>query len=113
MLVTHRLIFYFKDSAKAFVQFFTAIRRLFGWLVGFLTSSCQPLGYIADGFQDWRLTILRAATHEAELVDHNFCLNRSHYTDTDPTSRRWLSASQLTQINVFTPRDAASDANPL
>ena len=34
-----------------------------------------------------RLTILRAATHETELGDHDFCLSRSHYTDTDPTSR--------------------------
>ena len=34
-----------------------------------------------------RLTILRAATHEIELGDHDFCLSRSHYTDTDPTSR--------------------------
>ena len=36
-----------------------------------------------------RLTILRAATHEyeTELVDHDFCLSRSHYTDTDPLSR--------------------------
>ena len=33
------------------------------------------------------LTILRAATHEKELGDHDFCLSRSHYTDTDPTSR--------------------------
>ena len=30
-----------------------------------------------------RLTILRAATHETELGDHDFCLSRSHYTDTD------------------------------
>ena len=35
-----------------------------------------------------RLTILRAATHETELGNHDFCLSRSHYTDTDPTSRR-------------------------
>ena len=34
-----------------------------------------------------RLTILRAATHETELGDQDFCLSRSHYTDTDPTSR--------------------------
>ena len=33
------------------------------------------------------LTILRAATHETELGDHDFCLSRSHYTDTDPTCR--------------------------
>ena len=34
-----------------------------------------------------RLTIVRAATHETELGDHDFYLSRSHYTDTDPTSR--------------------------
>ena len=34
-----------------------------------------------------RLTILRAATLETELGDHDFCLSRLHYTDTDPTSR--------------------------
>ena len=34
-----------------------------------------------------RVTILRAATYETDLGDHDFCLNRSHYTDTDPTSR--------------------------
>ena len=33
------------------------------------------------------LIILHAATHETELGDHDFCLSRSHYTDTDPTSR--------------------------
>ena len=33
------------------------------------------------------LTILRAATHETELGDHDFCLRRSHYTDTDPINR--------------------------
>ena len=34
-----------------------------------------------------RLTILRAATHETELEDHDFCISRSHYTNTHPTSR--------------------------
>ena len=46
----------------------------------------QLLGYIADGPQDrasGNLAILRAATHETELGDHDFCLSRSHYTDTD------------------------------
>ena len=33
------------------------------------------------------LTILRAATYETELGDQDFCLSRSYYTDTDPTSR--------------------------
>ena len=34
-----------------------------------------------------RMTILHAATHETQLGDHDFCLSRSHYTDTDLTSR--------------------------
>ena len=33
------------------------------------------------------LTILRAATHETELGNHDFCRSWSHYTDTDPNSR--------------------------
>ena len=42
------------------------------------------------GSKTERLTILRATTHETELADHDSCLSRSHYTDTDPTSReRW------------------------
>ena len=49
-------------------------------------SPRSQLGYIADGSQDLRLTILRVATHETEWGDHDFCLSRSHYTDTDPTS---------------------------
>ena len=47
----------------------------------------QQLGYIADRPQDGRLAVLSAATHETEWGDHDFCLSRSHYTDTDPTSR--------------------------
>ena len=39
-----------------------------------------------DGPQD-RASILHTATHETELGDHDFCLSRSHYTDTDPTGR--------------------------
>ena len=39
-------------------------------LVGFLTSSSTTaLGYIADRPQDWRLTIVSAATHETEWGD--------------------------------------------
>ena len=34
-----------------------------------------------------RLTISRTATHETERGDHDFCLSRSHYAHTDPTSR--------------------------
>ena len=56
-------------------------------LVGFLTSSSTTRLYRGRAPRQERLTILRAATHETELNDHDFCLSRSHYTDTDPTSR--------------------------
>ena len=59
----------------------------FGWLVGFLTSSSTTRLYRGRAPRQERLTILRAATHETELGDHGFCFSRSHYTDTDPTSR--------------------------
>ena len=60
---------------------------LVGWLVGFLTSSSTTRLYRGRAPRQERLTILRAATHETELGDHGFCFSRSHYTDTDPTSR--------------------------
>ena len=60
---------------------------LVGWLVGFLTSSSTTRLYRGRAPRQERLTILCAATHETELGDHDFCLSRSHYTDTDPTSR--------------------------
>ena len=62
-----------------------------------------------------RLTILRAATHETELGDHDFCLSQSHYTDTDPTSithgnkREWKKNPTKfiilgkCQISIFLP----------
>ena len=53
---------------------------LFG---GFYTSSSTTRLY-RGRFP--RLTIVSAATHETELEDHDICLSRSHYTDTEPTS---------------------------
>ena len=53
----------------------------------FLTSSSTTRLYRGRAPRQERLTILRAATHETELGDHDFCLSRSHYTDTDPTCR--------------------------
>ena len=35
------------------------------------------------GPQTEHLAILRAATHETELGDHDFCLSRSYYTYTE------------------------------
>ena len=46
----------------------------FGWLVGFLTSSSTTRLYRGRAPRQERLTILRAATHETELGDHDFCL---------------------------------------
>ena len=60
---------------------------MFVWLVGFLTSSSTTRLYRGRAPRQERLTILRAATHETELGDHDFCLSRSHYTDIDPTCR--------------------------
>ena len=61
--------------------------RRFVCLFGFLTSSSTTRLYRGRAPRQERLTILRAATHETELGDHDFCLSRSHYTDTDPTCR--------------------------
>ena len=48
-----------------------------------------------------RLTILRAATLETELGDHDFYLSRSHYTDTDPTSKeRAVNGQRLKMSNI-------------
>ena len=60
---------------------------LFVCLFGFLTSSSTTRLYRGRAPRQERLTILRAATHETELGDHDFCLSRSHYTDTDPNCR--------------------------
>ena len=65
----------------------TAGSRSVVCLFGFLTSSSTTRLYRGRAPRQERLTILRAATHETELGDHDFCLSRSHYTDTDPTCR--------------------------
>ena len=62
-------------------------KSLFVCLFVFLTSSSTTRLYRGRAPRQERLTILRAATHETELGDHDFCLSRSHYTDTDPTCR--------------------------
>ena len=63
------------------------LKALFVCLFGFLTSSSTTRLYRGRAPRQERLTISRAATHETELGDHDFCLSRSHYTDTDPTCR--------------------------
>ena len=64
---------------------------LFVCLFGFLTSSSTTRLYRGRAPRQERLTILRAATHETELGDHDFCLSRSHYTD-----RFFVQSSVLT-----------------
>ena len=64
-------------------------------LFGFLTSSSTTRLYRGRAPRQERLTILRAATHETELGDHDFCLSRSHYTDTDPTCRERAATAEI------------------
>ena len=68
----------------------------FVWFVwfGFLTSSSTTRLYRGLTPTE-RLTILRAVTHKTELGDHDFCLSRLHYTDTDPTSREWAATAGI------------------
>ena len=72
---------------------------LVGWLVGFLTSSSTTRLYRGRAPRQERLTILRAATHETELGDHGFCFSRSHYTDTDPTSRERAATAGIELVS--------------
>ena len=53
------------------------------WLVGFLTSSSTTRLYRGRAPRQsvWQFYM------QTELGDHDFYLSRSHYTDTDPTSR--------------------------
>ena len=65
----------------------SCVRGLVGWLVGFLTSSSTTKLYRGRARRQSVWQFLRTATRETELGGHDFCLSRSHYTDTDPTSR--------------------------
>ena len=58
----------------------------FCFVLFFLTSSSTTRLHRGRAPRQ-RLTILRSATHETEVGDHDFCLSRSHYADTDTTSR--------------------------
>ena len=78
---------------------------LFVCLFGFLTSSPTTWLYLAEGPQNWHLTITSAATEQG---DHDFCLSQSHYTDTHPTS--WERAATAA-INPRPP-DQESHALP-
>ena len=76
-------------------------------LFGFLTSSSTTRLYCGRAPRQERLTILRAATHETELGDHDFCLSRSHYTDTDPTSRERAATAGI-ELGTSSPGVARS-----
>ena len=82
---------------------------LFVCLFGFLTSSSTTRLYRGRAPRQERLTILRAATHETELGDHDFCLSRSHYTDTDPTCREWAATAGI-EPGISSPGVARSTA---
>ena len=76
-------------------------------LFGFLTSSSTTRLYRGRAPKTERLPILRAGTHETELGDHDFCLSRSHYTNTDPTSKR-RAATVGIELGTFSPGVARS-----
>ena len=78
-------------------------------LFGFLTSSSTTRLYRGWAPRQERLTILRAATHETELGDHDFCLSRSHYTDTDPTCRERAATAGI-EPGTSSPGVACSTA---
>ena len=84
---------------------------MFVCLVGFLTSSSTTRLYLGRAPRQERLTILRAATHETELGDHDFCLSRSHYTDTDPTCRERAATAGI-EPGTSSPGVARSTAEP-
>ena len=87
----------------------------FVWIVclfGFLTSSSTTRLYRGRAPRQERLTILRAATHETELGDHDFCLSRSHYTDTDPTCRERAATAGI-EPGTSSPGVARSTAELL
>ena len=54
---------------------------------GFLTTSSTNRLYSRRVQRLTSDSFFRAATHETERGHHGFCISRSHYTDTDPTSR--------------------------
>ena len=53
------------------------------------------------------LQFLYAATHETEQRDHDFCINRSHYTDTGPTSREQAATAGI-KLTTSSPGVARS-----
>ena len=98
-----------RDMKETTRQTERQIKGFFVWLVGFLTSSSTTRLYRGRAPRQERLTILRAATHETELGNHDFCLSRSHYTDTDPTCRE-RAATEGIEPGTSSPGVARSTA---
>ena len=73
------------------IRLFYSLVCLFGWFLNVLVNY-----YVISrtGPKTERLTILRAATHETELGNHDFCLSRLFYSQIQThLSRSIFSAS--------------------
>ena len=84
---------------------------LFVWYLNVLVKNCA---ISLTGPKTERLKILRAATHETGLGDHDFCLSWSNYTDTDPSSWeravKYIKNRQLSyNVNSYYPGLPSSD----
>ena len=74
-------------SARRLARARAILICLFVWLVVFFMSLSITRLYRGKATLRSIWQFLGAATLETELGNHDFCLNQSHYTDTDPTSR--------------------------
>ena len=70
------------QKCKILKEFFESTGLRFVCLFGFLTSSSTTRLYRGRAPRQsvWQFYVL---PHEAGVGDHDFCLSRSHYTDTD------------------------------
>ena len=75
------------------------------YLTGFLTSS--PATRLYCGSVP-RLTSDAATTRQSEWVDHDFCFNQSHYTDTDSQ----FMEKENQSVERVTPGEEASGSIP-
>ena len=74
---------------------------LIGWLVGFFTSSSAARLYHGQ------VPILTSNNFtcchtETEWGDHDFCLGRAHYTDTDPTMMMIMMMMMMIRMMMLT-----------
>ena len=56
--------------------------------------------FLAENFQECRLTILMAATYMSSLEDHEFCLIQSHKTDIGQSSYNKALGSQSPELTA-------------